>query len=146
MKKQHHRQSGRGHTDHHDANPSNDHDDGGVDGQYPEEELEWLATTTFNRAIDFYCASDEVACKRWAERALTLAGLFDDVSIGGHRGIGGNSGTSGVGGTSGTSLGVGIGAGAGAVNEEANGKRRKGNTSLRDVLVDRYLALNWTRT
>ncbi|KAI9792394.1 MAG: hypothetical protein M1816_002278 [Peltula sp. TS41687] len=44
--------------------------------QYPTDELEWLATTTFNRAVDFYCASDDQACKRWAEKALIIAGLI----------------------------------------------------------------------
>ncbi|KAL2036382.1 hypothetical protein N7G274_010903 [Stereocaulon virgatum] len=45
---------------------------------YPAEELEWLTTTTFNRAIDFYCSSQDAACRRWAERALGLAVLCDD--------------------------------------------------------------------
>jgi hypothetical protein len=45
---------------------------------YPAEELEWLTTTTFNRAIDFYCSSQDAACRRWAERALGLAILCDD--------------------------------------------------------------------
>jgi hypothetical protein len=40
---------------------------------YPAEELEWLATSTFNRAVDFYCASQDENCKRWAEKALDLA-------------------------------------------------------------------------
>jgi len=40
--------------------------------------LEWLATTTFNRAVDYYCASDDGACRRWAEKALGIASLNDD--------------------------------------------------------------------
>ncbi|MCJ1250157.1 hypothetical protein MMC30_007383 [Trapelia coarctata] len=39
---------------------------------YPAEELEWLATTAFNRAVDFYCASQDEDCKRWAEKALEV--------------------------------------------------------------------------
>ena len=42
------------------------------------EELEWVATTAFNRAVDFYCASQDEACRRWAEKALTIAELGDD--------------------------------------------------------------------
>ncbi|KAL8721519.1 MAG: hypothetical protein Q9225_001818 [Loekoesia sp. 1 TL-2023] len=45
---------------------------------YPAEELEWIATTTFNRAVDFYCASQDDACRRWAEKAISLAALGDD--------------------------------------------------------------------
>ena len=45
---------------------------------YPAEELEWLATTTFNRAIDFYCSSQDIECRRWAEKALNLGGLCKD--------------------------------------------------------------------
>ena len=45
---------------------------------YPAEELEWLATTTFNRAIDFYCSSQDVDCRRWAEKALKLGALCKD--------------------------------------------------------------------
>ncbi|KAK2802668.1 hypothetical protein FQN50_007276 [Emmonsiellopsis sp. PD_5] len=43
---------------------------------YPEEELEWLSTTTFNRAVDFYLASDDSASRRWGQKALDLAGLM----------------------------------------------------------------------
>lgn len=45
---------------------------------YPSEELEWLTTTTFNRAIDFYCLSQDVPCRQWAERALALSNLCSD--------------------------------------------------------------------
>ena len=45
---------------------------------YPIEELEWVATTTFNRAIDFYCTSQDDLCRRWAEKAISLADLSDD--------------------------------------------------------------------
>ncbi|KAI9770778.1 MAG: hypothetical protein M1840_003028 [Geoglossum simile] len=55
--------------------------DSKIDTPYPPEELEWLATTTFNRAVDFYCASDDAACKRWAELALSVALFGDDQGI-----------------------------------------------------------------
>ncbi|MCJ1468724.1 hypothetical protein MMC07_007354 [Pseudocyphellaria aurata] len=45
---------------------------------YPTEELEWLATTAFNKAVDFYCASQTVECRRWAEKALSIAELIID--------------------------------------------------------------------
>lgn len=45
---------------------------------YPAEELEWIATTTFNRAVDFYCASQDDASRRWAEKAISLANLGND--------------------------------------------------------------------
>ncbi|KAL8943365.1 MAG: hypothetical protein Q9211_001004 [Gyalolechia sp. 1 TL-2023] len=45
---------------------------------YPPEELQWIATTVFNRAVDFYCASQDEACRRWAEKAIGLAALGDD--------------------------------------------------------------------
>lgn len=45
---------------------------------YPQEELEWLATTAFNRAIDFYLASDDPASRRWCEKAFEIAGLMND--------------------------------------------------------------------
>ncbi|PGH05766.1 hypothetical protein GX51_02737 [Blastomyces parvus] len=48
---------------------------------YPEEELEWLSTTTFNRAIDFYTKPDDVSCRKWAQKALDLAGLMRDGGL-----------------------------------------------------------------
>ncbi|KAI9697243.1 MAG: hypothetical protein M1836_004807 [Candelina mexicana] len=48
---------------------------------YPTEELEWMATTTFNRAVDFFGASDDAASKRWAEKALNIAALSDDGGV-----------------------------------------------------------------
>ena len=48
-------------------------DDAPPNAQYPAEELEWLATTTFNRAVDAYCASDEAACRARVEEALNIA-------------------------------------------------------------------------
>lgn len=45
---------------------------------YPPEELEWLATTAFNRAIDFYCTSQDQPCRLWAEKALALSTVCED--------------------------------------------------------------------
>ncbi|KAK7533968.1 meiosis protein SPO22/ZIP4 like-domain-containing protein [Phyllosticta citribraziliensis] len=41
---------------------------------YPQTELEWLATSSFNRAVDFYCADDDARCRAWGEAAVRLAG------------------------------------------------------------------------
>ncbi|KAL5459232.1 hypothetical protein PMIN06_002899 [Paraphaeosphaeria minitans] len=40
---------------------------------YPATELEWLATTAFNHAVDYYVQEKDDKCKLWAEKALTLA-------------------------------------------------------------------------
>ena len=51
---------------------------------YPVEELEWLATTAFNHAVDLWFASvdegdGQDTAKAWAEKALMLSGA---VTIG----------------------------------------------------------------
>lgn len=51
------------------------------DQTYPYEELEWLATTTFNRAIDFYCASQDGDCIAWAGKAMEIADLSSDGRV-----------------------------------------------------------------
>jgi hypothetical protein len=51
---------------------------------YPQLELEYLATTTFNRAIDFYCAGgdeNDTRCRDWMERALGVAEFVDDGDV-----------------------------------------------------------------
>ena len=45
---------------------------------YDAVELEWLAATTFNCAVDFYSAGDEANCRVWVETALSLAGEASD--------------------------------------------------------------------
>lgn len=40
---------------------------------YPPTELEWLATTAFNHAVDHYVQEKDDRCKLWAEKALQLA-------------------------------------------------------------------------
>ncbi|KAF2225046.1 meiosis protein SPO22/ZIP4 like-domain-containing protein [Elsinoe ampelina] len=51
--------------------------------RYPPEELEWLASTAFNTAVDRFCASDEDGCRVWAEAALNLAQKASGVGAGG---------------------------------------------------------------
>lgn len=51
---------------------------------YPVDELEWLATTAFNRAVDFYRDSEDARCRRWAGKAIEVAELVD----GGGSGLG----------------------------------------------------------
>lgn len=40
---------------------------------YPTIELEWLATTAFNHAIDYYVQENDEMCRKWAEKAMSLA-------------------------------------------------------------------------
>jgi hypothetical protein len=47
--------------------------------RYPKTELEWLATTAFNRAIDYYVQENDEKAKRWAEKAFVVAQWIDDV-------------------------------------------------------------------
>ncbi|KAL4867720.1 hypothetical protein BDV12DRAFT_197999 [Aspergillus spectabilis] len=46
--------------------------------QYPAEELHWLATTAFNRAVEFYLVSADEDCRRWAGKAIALAELITE--------------------------------------------------------------------
>lgn len=48
---------------------------------YPTEELEWLAATAYNKAVDFYCASHDTDCRRWAEKALNIAQLSSNGGL-----------------------------------------------------------------
>lgn len=40
---------------------------------YPVKELGYLATCSFNQAMDFYSAENDQACLRWAQKAILLA-------------------------------------------------------------------------
>lgn len=40
---------------------------------YPEDELQWLATTAFNKAVDLLAAEERQAAEQWMEAALDLA-------------------------------------------------------------------------
>lgn len=46
--------------------------------KYDPTELEWLAGSVFNKAMDFCSAGDENSCRAWAEKAMSLAGEASD--------------------------------------------------------------------
>lgn len=48
-----------------------------TNNSYPATELEWLATTTFNHAVDYYIQEKDEKCREWAEKALALAAWAD---------------------------------------------------------------------
>ncbi|PVH94353.1 SPO22-domain-containing protein [Periconia macrospinosa] len=48
---------------------------------YPAIELEWLATTTFNHAVDYYIQENDAKCKEWAEKALALAAWAEGSNL-----------------------------------------------------------------
>jgi hypothetical protein len=53
---------------------------------YPAEELEWLATTLFNLAVDYYAGEEEEQGAEWARKAVKLADILAtswDVGDGG---------------------------------------------------------------
>jgi hypothetical protein len=43
---------------------------------YPVEELEWLATTLFNLAVDYYVGEKEERGAKWARKAVELAQIL----------------------------------------------------------------------
>jgi hypothetical protein len=43
---------------------------------YPAEELEWLATTLFNLAVDYYVSEKEEQGAKWARKAVKLAHIL----------------------------------------------------------------------
>ncbi|KAI2834777.1 hypothetical protein CBS147343_10863 [Aspergillus niger] len=45
---------------------------------YPEDEIRWLSTVAFNRAVDYYLAAADMHCRRWAGKAISLADLVED--------------------------------------------------------------------
>ncbi|KAL0258929.1 sporulation-specific protein 22 [Diplodia seriata] len=54
--------------------------------RYPQIEAEWLASTAFNRGIDFYSAGDDARYKVWAEKAIGLARVAEEQRAGGGSG------------------------------------------------------------
>ena len=48
----------------------------GPEASYPAEELEWLSTTLFNLAVDFFVAENEEEAKRWSSKAVELADVL----------------------------------------------------------------------
>ncbi|RDL39259.1 uncharacterized protein BP5553_03599 [Venustampulla echinocandica] len=49
-----------------------------IDQPYPTEELDWIATKSFNHAIDLYCNGQDEACKTWVGKALNITHFCDD--------------------------------------------------------------------
>ena len=41
--------------------------------RYPEDELQWMATTTFNKAVDLLAISDKAQADKWLDGALDMA-------------------------------------------------------------------------
>jgi len=65
------------------APPVADTSDGATKGpRYAAEEIEYLATVTFNRAIDAYCVGDDTTCHRLADVAVELAACLEGVDGG----------------------------------------------------------------
>jgi hypothetical protein len=60
------------------SSPSKPADDAKEPNHYPSTELEWLATTSFNHAIDYYSQNNDEKCKAWAEKALTVSQWAED--------------------------------------------------------------------
>ena len=58
--------------------------DAGLGGAYPADELEWLAITLFNLAVDYYVGQEEELGKKWARKAVELADIL--VKSGGMEG------------------------------------------------------------
>ncbi|KAF1997925.1 SPO22-domain-containing protein [Amniculicola lignicola CBS 123094] len=60
---------------------------------YPPTELEWLAMTSFNLAVDYYVREDDAKCRVWGEKALGISqwaedgGRLRDVLMGRWKGI-----------------------------------------------------------
>ena len=46
--------------------------------RYPKTELEWLACTLFNRAVDYYLQENDDATRKWADQAFLVAQCIDD--------------------------------------------------------------------
>ncbi|RAH79543.1 hypothetical protein BO86DRAFT_457740 [Aspergillus japonicus CBS 114.51] len=44
--------------------------------EFPEGEVQWMASVAFNRAVDFYLAGEDGECRRWAGKAIALADLL----------------------------------------------------------------------
>ncbi|KAE8378353.1 hypothetical protein BDV26DRAFT_292309 [Aspergillus bertholletiae] len=45
------------------------------DSRYPSDEIQWMATVAFNRAVDLYLLSKSGDCQRWAAKAIKLVDL-----------------------------------------------------------------------
>lgn len=49
--------------------------------RYPQTELEWLATTAFNRGVDYYLQNDDRKCRVWADQSFVVAQQMDDKGV-----------------------------------------------------------------
>lgn len=47
----------------------------------PDEELQWLATMSWNHAIDLYQADRDGECKKWCAKAIDLAHYCSDEGV-----------------------------------------------------------------
>ena len=59
--------------------PMNDEDEHATQQNrmpYPSEELEWISTTLFNRAVDYYVVEQEELAKKWATKAVEVADVL----------------------------------------------------------------------
>ncbi|KAL4918229.1 meiosis protein SPO22/ZIP4 like-domain-containing protein [Aspergillus aurantiobrunneus] len=45
---------------------------------YPKDELQWMATSAFNRAVEFFLVSADGECHRWAGKAIALADFIEE--------------------------------------------------------------------
>jgi len=46
--------------------------------RYPETELAWLATSAYNRAVDYYVQENDLKAKEWAETSFLVAQRLED--------------------------------------------------------------------
>jgi hypothetical protein len=46
--------------------------------RYPATELEWMATSSFNIAVDYYVSENDTKCREWAQQAMVLAQHLED--------------------------------------------------------------------
>ena len=49
-----------------------------TENPFPQLELEWMATTVFNHAIDLYTRNEDEPCRKWANKALEFAHISPD--------------------------------------------------------------------
>ncbi len=44
----------------------------------PRDEVEWIAATAFNEAVDWFGGGEEERAREWADRAINLAHYCND--------------------------------------------------------------------
>ncbi len=45
---------------------------------WPKEEIEWMAATAFNHAVDYFNSQEAEKAKEWATKAISLAHYGED--------------------------------------------------------------------